>query len=265
MEKIKSITSFIELVNEEKDIGNLYRGHGSQQYKLIPSAFRFYPKILKRNTKNLSEKLEEGEIKQQSHIALEYALPETTRQQILAQEENATRIFLSEHAPYTQYKIESILDGLALAQHHGMPTRLLDWSLSPLVALFFAVEKKHEDDAIVYIYRNSQWLNETSLSQYNTLDIGRYFDNMTSNMEGKIFMPNHITPRIKAQHGVFSIHSNITEEFSPPDLSKIVIDKNYSTVIKYQLKKLGISEKTIYPDLYGLCTELKWLKFEGLD
>lgn len=196
---------------------------------------------------------------------MERALPDTTKKQILKNEKDATRIFLTEHSPYTQYKPDSILDGLALAQHHGMPTRLLDWSLSPLIALFFAVEKPYQDDAVVYIYRNSEWLDETNLKQYNILDIQKYFESMTENMEGKIFMPNHITPRIKAQHGVFSIHSNITEEFTPPDLTTIPIDKNHSKLIKFQLKMLGISEKTVYPDLHGLCSELKWVKFEGLD
>ncbi|HAU3224329.1 TPA: FRG domain-containing protein [Salmonella enterica subsp. houtenae] len=251
MDKITSISDFIKKVEQEKSTGNLYRGHGNKNYKLIPSAFRYYQKILNRNKTNPESE--------------ELSTPEGTKKQILKQENDAIRIFLSEHSPYTQYKIESILDGLALAQHHGMPTRLIDWSLSPLVALFFAVEKKSEDDAAVYIYRDSTWIDETNLKQYNTLNIKDYIDMMTHDMEGKIFMPNHITPRIKAQQGVFSIHSSITDEFTSPNLDKIIIDKNASSHIKFQLKKLGISEKVIYPDLYGLCAELKWSKFEGLD
>ncbi|MCU6173674.1 FRG domain-containing protein [Citrobacter cronae] len=265
MEKIKSISDFIEIIKKEESFGVLYRGHSDKRYKLLPSAFRWHDKILNREKTRLDRELENNKINKNSYDREQLALPSKIEKEILKRERNAIRIFLSEHTPYTQYKIDSVLDGLALAQHHGMPTRLLDWSLSPLVALFFAVEKPSGNDAAVYIMRDASWLDETKLKKHSNLSVDDYIAVMKRDMQGKIFMPNHITPRIKAQHGVFSIHNEIKSEFKPDNITEITIDGSCTSQIKFELKQLGISEKTVYPDLYGLCTELKWLKFEGLD
>lgn len=70
-------------------------------------------------------------------------------------------------------------------------------------------------------------------------------------------------PRLKAQRGVFTVQPNIAEELNMPTIKKIIIEKDFVNQIKWQLYKLGISAKTIYPDLDGLCRNLKWSHLNG--
>ena len=76
-------------------------------------------------------------------------------------------------------------------------------------------------------------------------------------------MPDHITPRLRAQQGVFTVQPNIDSELRLPNIEKYIIPKEKINDIKWQLFTYGITPKVIYPDLDGLCADLKWSQLEG--
>ena len=77
--------------------------------------------------------------------------------------------------PYIDSVPTSAWNWLAIAQHHGLPTRLLDWSRNPLVAAFFAVERAHDDDSVVYAFKYNKHVDtEKRTEPYSKREVGRF-------------------------------------------------------------------------------------------
>lgn len=142
-------------------------------------------------------------------------------------------------------------DLLAIAQHHGLATRLLDWTYNPLIAAFFATEKYLETDAVIYAYRNPKVVSTESISPFDKYDsIGK-------------FKPNGASQRISRQSAIFTIHfcatlpleNNLDEDCN---LEKIIIDKQYRKELPFELSYYGINKASVFPDLDGLCNLVNW-------
>lgn len=219
---IDSVVTFLHAIREKPSLGGghcVYRGQSNSEWPLLPKAGRppfcvglvdpLHPSVKAHDLWKFEEWMDKA-------IAFSNCLP------------------------------GSFLEGLALAQHYGLATRLMDWSANPLVALYFACEAEPTEDGAVFGYANRR----PRISNSEDAD---------SITEVSIYHPRPIDRRIVAQSGMFSYHPIPHEVFSSREhesLIRYVIMGGRKDLILDNLSDLGISRITLFPDLEGLSFHL---------
>jgi hypothetical protein len=190
-------------------------------------------------------------------------------------------IGLVEQRPHTDW------GWLYLAQHHGLPTRLLDWTEASHIALFFAVGCRKEVDSAdgcVWIL-NPGALNQERWKFPNVVTVddqdveagvllnpylhGKAPEKVPGvDAEPLAIIPEYVTPRLRAQRGAFvafgdneSALVNVILDDTPqhpdaPIAKPLLIDADYSQEIERELDFAGVAGSTVFPDIGGLCSEL---------
>ena len=151
--------------------------------------------------------------------------------------------FKREALPFLAVRPETDWEWLALAQHHGVPTRLLDWSESPSVSLFFAVWGNDEKDAGLYVVRRPDTVKELARDPF-TVD------------EVRFFYPGYVTPRLVSQRGLFTVHPDPEEPYQRDDMHQIIIGKECKADFRKKLDSSGTHHAAIFADLDGLSRRL---------
>lgn len=162
-----------------------------------------------------------------------------------SRESNLMWVFKTHARPYLDKIPENEVEWLTIAQHHGLPTRLLDWSLSPLVACFFAVQSLSDSDAAIYIYDVGRFKKVEEIGCSNLREIHAFF-------------PPHATRRVTAQSGMFTIHPTNNMSLESKLIKKIIIPAKRKQYFLEKLAKYGVHAGTLFPDLDGLSRYIKY-------
>jgi hypothetical protein len=281
--KVKTLTDFTQRVEEVltstrashpsvKDAAvNWYRGSGmSEKWKLVPGLYR-HPTIADVN----------------DLLRLERKLLASFRREAILYQPTNMSLTHPTGDPAADYEY------LFFMQHYGVPTRLLDWTGNPFIALYFALAAApfdpaaggYQEDAAVWVLDPIAW-NEQSLGHIGYGDKGplgfgarenkSYAPRASDELRDLVTMYDYPVAvhgvanntRMFAQKGVFTIFGRHTDP-----MEKIYDDKGYpgGSLVKLVVEKsdidnllrlvlaIGYTDSVSYPDLHGLAMEIKRL------
>lgn len=258
-EKIRSLPEYLELIEEAQaqvSQSLWYRGCGSATHELLPTLYRHE---LLRTPEQLSE--------------LELRLMTRFRQRSI---------------PYHSRPLTDDWETLFFMQHYGIPTRLLDWTENPFIALHFALmgaeKSRTPTGRLTFQFDAAVWMLDPVAWNHHALSHVSFDGGVLSPGDEAIkgYRPTpkftgmhnqpvalygaHNSARIVAQQGVFSIFGRDTkpmeqvfrdDTFPGNCLRKIIVPRSVISKMRKSLLNHGITESVVFPDLEGLAREIK--------
>ncbi len=286
----QSITEYMEVVDGLSSTtlaGLWFRGHSKSQYRLIPSALR----DTTLTPDGRGQPIRKGQIVRASGSEVTGVNPE----RMLAE-------FKRQARPFIERPLANDFEWMFVAQPHALPTRLLDWATNALVALYFAVSEAHaaagdgneacqefmdprsdefRDDGLAVFVIDPGEINAAICNVPDPIDISDDPDRWAHYLDPAAHMIDayapicvvapHISPRIRAQSGVFTLHgANVwpIDYYSVfrPLITKIFIPYTATDKIAKSLAKVGISRSFIYPGLDSIARDVsatEWTRHEA--
>lgn len=212
----RSWLDFLDFASTKADGTWLFRGHGDAAWPLRPAIGRLSP----------------------------YRLAD---EKILFDD------FVLEARRYLDAADFSDLEWLAVAQHHGLPTRLLDWSTNPLVAAWFATEDdKNTSDAEILAIRVPFHERKRTIDVFG----------LPVALDPAIVEVSPRVARITAQQGCFTLHSDPQAIWAPSVQSYAFASFAVLGAEKVDFRRLlhifGYDARRIYVDIDALSKTLAW-------
>lgn len=268
VDKIKSIEKYIKRISSLQDdyrVSNSenslddgkviwFRGEANIEYDLLPSIYR----------------------KNKNNKDFKYSFQD---------EKKFLTLFKSHAIPFLDERPQNDLEWLILLQHYGIPTRLMDFTVDPLIALAFALQvdkftehsqnSNDEKDAVVYFFKPLLFNQTTRNSIKEIPNLNELDNDLNANYKPSeahssidcslacIGILNN--ERIISQKGTFVVFprhqerhiKGLDEEFNDANiLDKIVIDGKSKNTLRRQLYNIGYNHNKLYPGLPSLAKDI---------
>ena len=257
IEHISSMETIMEILSEQDYNSKIQRHRSSFIYRGMPNAKFHLETSIKRTCKEKQYELESSILR------------------------NFTKYAAIDHPELNR----SVWSQMIVGQHHGLPTRLLDWTFSPMTALHFStsgedVSKMDKHDSILWkldsremkyllpdkyrleLKKGQATFFTVDMLEHVAKDLAQYDEDMGTQAMVLIEPPS-LEQRIANQYSYFSIVPNrvtYVEQFLDERTNntvKYIIDKELRWRVRDMLDQMNINERMIYPGLDGLS---QWLK-----
>lgn len=238
---VKQVQDLVALANDARDRFPLrkiwYRGQSDSTKNLDPAIFR-----------------PGAPTDEESHLCTSFKLDAPARYAACPPPDNTRRF-----------------DWLSLMRHYGLPTRLLDWTESILVAAFFAIDSDHDGDGAIWILA-PQELNKAAHQKIGDSLLlpeapsvrhcaDRAFAGDQLPLSPLAVVPNAVDLRMMLQQSRFTIHSESESMNERSDcgqfIARSIIPRTCRETFGRELRAIGINVRTVFPDLTSLAKGLK--------
>jgi FRG domain len=171
--------------------------------------------------------------------------------------------------------LRRILDSITLMQHYGAPTRLLDWTLSPWVACYFAVQDHHEEDASIWTFnrdeldkrnhthrksRSSDFARFAELASASTVEDWAWSAMRAGPYIGT-FRYEFANPQMGAQQSLFTISGQLGDDHdialarSLPEswqTLRVIVSKSHKEALRRRLFRMNVGALNLFPSIDGV-------------
>jgi len=244
--RLKKWSDFVNLVerltsNEVngKEREWFFRGQSNAKWKLEPSLRRCFPE----NEENIERVIDiESKLKKQFESQYHlHAKPDGINREVLG-----------------------IVWWWTLMQHYGCPTRLLDWTLSPYVALYFAVEQNPKEDGAVWFF---PFLPLNELARQKLGEFGKFSEIIFETKRIKVVYPLEVNihnERSASQQAVFTMCTHILSDHEVTieeafqgqkesyQLQKVIIPSRLKNECLFRLQTMNVTAGSLFPGPDGL-------------